>query len=72
MYEVIKEVEIDDILLHLMENYPNYLPNKILLIKMADYLAIKRGDLKPTKTFRPDTEASAVRVMAEAIKNQRL
>lgn len=72
MYEVIKEVEIDDVLLHLMENYPNYLPNKILLIKMADYLAIKRGDLKPTKIFKPDTEASAARVMAEAIKNQRL
>jgi len=72
MYEVINEVEIDDVLLHLMENYPNYLPNKNLLVKMADYLAIKRGDLKPTKTFRPDTEASAARVMAEAIRNQRL
>jgi putative DNA methylase len=72
MYEVIKEVEIDDVLLHLMENYPNYLPNKNLLVKMADYLAIKRGDLKPTKIFRPDTEASAARVMAEAIRNQRL
>ena len=72
MYEVIKEVEIDDVLLHLMENYPNYLPNKSLLGKMAEYLAIKRGDLKPTKTFRPDTEASAARVMAEAIRNQRL
>ena len=72
MYEVIKEVEIDDVLLHLMENYPNYMPNKTLLVKMAEYLANKRGDLKPTKAFRPDTEASAARVMAEAIRNQRL
>ena len=72
MYEVINEVEIDDVLLHLMENYPNYLPNKNLLVKMADYLAIKRGDLKPTKAFRPDTEASAARIIAEAIRNQRL
>lgn len=72
MYEVTKEVEVDDVLLHLMENCPNYLQNKSLLAKMADYLAEKRNSLKPSKTFRPDLEASAARVIAEAIRNQRL
>jgi len=55
-----------------MENYPNYLPNKPLLAKMADYLAEKRESLKATKSFRPDTEASAARILAEAVRNQRL
>ena len=72
LYEVIKEIEVDDILLHLMQNCDNYLQVKPLIIKMADYLAEKRQNLKPTKTFRPDLEASAARVMAEAMRNQRV
>ncbi len=72
MYELTKEVEVDDVLLHLMENCPNYNQNKALLAKIADYLAEKRGSLKPTKTFHPDQEASHARVMAEAMRNQRL
>lgn len=72
MYELTKEVEVDDVLLHLMDNCPNYLPTKPLLAKMADYLAQKRESLKPTKTFDPKSEASAARVMAEAIRNQKL
>ena len=72
MFEVSKDIEVDDILLHLMENCDNYLQVKSLIVKMADYLAEKRGSLKPTKTFAPDVEASAARIMAEAIKNQRL
>lgn len=72
LFELSKEVEVDDVLLHLMENCPNYLPNKPLLAKMAAYLAEKREGLKTTKTFRPDVEASCARVLAEAIKNQRL
>ena len=72
MYELTKEVEVDDVLLHLMENCPNYNQNKALLAKIADYLAEKRGALKPTKTFQPDKEASAARILAEAIRNQRL
>jgi len=71
-FELSKEVEVDDILLHLMENCPNYMPNKTLLAKMADYLAEKREGLKATKTFKPDVEASCARVLAEAIRNQRL
>ncbi|WP_438378942.1 hypothetical protein [Escherichia coli] len=72
LFEISKEVEVDDVLLHLMENCPNYLPNKQLLAKMADYLAEKREGLKGTKTFTPEQEASSARVLAEAIRNQRL
>lgn len=72
LFELSKEVEVDDVLLHLMENCPNYLPNKPLLAKMADYLAEKREGLKDTKTFNPELEASCARVLAEAIRNQRL
>lgn len=72
MYELTKEVEVDDVLLHLMDNCPNYNQNKTLLAKIADYLAEKRGSLKSTKTFHPDQEASHARVMAEAMRNQRL
>ena len=72
LHELSKEIEIDDVLLHLMDNCANYTQTKTLLAKMADYLAEKRGSLKATKTFQPDVEASAARVLAEAIRNQRL
>ncbi|MDR3584516.1 MAG: DUF1156 domain-containing protein [Desulfosporosinus sp.] len=72
LFELSKEVEVDDVLLHLMENCPNYLPNKTLLSKMADYLAEKREGIKGTKTFKPEVEASCARVLAESIRNQRL
>ncbi len=72
LFEIQKDVEGEDVLLHLMENCPNYLANKRLLAKMADYLAEKRGTLKPSKTFKPDQEASAARILAEAIRNQRV
>ena len=72
LFELSKDVEVDDVLLHLMENCPNYLPNKQLLTKIADYLAEKRDGLKGTKTFNPEQEASCARVLAEAIRNQRL
>ena len=72
MYEVTKEVEVDDVLLHLMQNCTNYLQVKSIIAKMAGYLAEKRHSLKPTKTFHPDLEASAARILAEAINNQRI
>ncbi len=72
LYELSKEVEVEDVLLHLMDNCPNYLPNKTLLSKMADYLAEKRESLKGTKTLKPDVEASCARILSEAIRNQRL
>lgn len=72
LFELSKEVEVDDVLIHLMENCPNYLANKQLLSKMADYLAEKREGIKNSKTFNPELEASCARVLAEAIRNQRL
>jgi putative DNA methylase len=72
MHELDRDIDIEDVLLHLMENCPNYLPTKPILAKMADYLVEKRETLKPTKAFRPDSEASVARIMAEAIRNQRL
>ncbi len=71
MYEVQRDTEIDDVLLHLMTNCgPNYLQVKPLLIIMADFLATKREDLKPMHLY--EKEASSARVLAEAIRNQRL
>jgi len=72
MFELSKDIEIQDVLLHLMENIPTYRQNRNLLSQMAAYLAEKREVLKPTKTFRPDKEASNARILAEAIKTQRL
>ncbi len=74
MYELSKsdDVDIDDVLSHLMDNCPNYMQNKPLLEKMAGYLAQKRGVLKPAKNFKPDVEASCARVLEQGIKGQRL
>lgn len=72
MYELSKETEVEDVLLHLMDNCPNYLQNKHLLEKMADYIAEKREGIKATKTYKPDVEASCARILAESIRNQRL
>lgn len=72
MYELSKETEVEEVLLHLMDNCPNYLQNKHLLEKMADYIAEKREGMKATKTYKPDVEASCARVLAESIRNQRL
>jgi len=72
IFELSKEADIDDVLHHLMENCPNYLPNKQLLAKIADYIAEKREGLKASKGFNPELEASSARVLAEAIRNQRL
>lgn len=72
LFEIQKGVEVDDVLLHLMDNCANYLQVKPTLIKMALYLAEKRETLKPIKNFKPDEEASASRVLAEAMSNQRL
>jgi putative DNA methylase len=72
LYELSMDVEVDDVLLHLMENCPNYLSNKTLMAKMADYLGEKREGIKGTKTFKPDLEASCARILAESIRNQRI
>lgn len=72
IYEINKEVVVDDVLLHLMENCQGYLQHKPLMIKITDYLAENREGLKNTKNFKPDAEASGARVLAEAMRNQRL
>lgn len=74
MYELSKsdDVDIDDVILHLMDNCPNYMQNKPLLEKMAGYLAQKREILKSSKNFKPDVEASCARVLEQGIKGQRL
>ena len=72
MHEVLGDAEIDDVLLHMMDNCPDYLRRKPTLVKMARYLAEKRGALKHTKNYRPDRDASAARIIAEALEHQRL
>ncbi len=72
LYEINRDIDIEEVLAHLMEVYPNYMANKALLSTMADYLAQKRQSLKTTKNFRPDKEAEAARILAEAIRNHRL
>jgi putative DNA methylase len=72
LFELSKNVEVEDVLNHLGQTYPQYLRDKKLLAKIADYLADKRATLKPTKTFFPEEEASNARVLAEAIRNQKL
>jgi putative DNA methylase len=72
LFELSKDTDVEDVLLHLMDNCQNYNQNKAILIKMADYLAEKREALKPSKTFSPDKDASAARILAEAMRNQRL
>lgn len=72
LFELDKGIEVEEVLLHLMDNCPNYMPNKALLTKMADYLAEKREGLKESKTFKPRQEASYARILAEALRNQRL
>ena len=72
LFELSKEVDVEDVLLHLMDNCPNYSPNKRLLAKIAEYISQKREGLKASKTFKSDVEAGCARVLAEAIRNQRL
>ncbi len=72
LFELSKGVETDDVLNHLGQTHSTYLRDKKLLAKMADYLADKRAALKPAKTFTPDQEASHARILAEAIRNQKL
>lgn len=72
LFELSKDTDVEDVLLHLMENCPNYNQHKPILSKIADYIAEKREGLTSTKTFKPEKEAGNARVLAEAIRNQRL
>ena len=72
MYEIQRDAEVEETLLHLMENTTDYMAHKSLMIKMASYLAEKRAGIKGTKTFKPGKDASAARILAEAMSIQRL
>jgi putative DNA methylase len=50
----------------------NHNQNKGILVKMAVYIAAKRETLAETKAFQPHAEASRARILAEALRNQRL
>ncbi len=71
-YEIQSDMDVEDVLLHLMENSTDYLGNKSLMLKMVQYLAEKRAGLKQTKTFTPGQDAAAARILAEAMSNQRV
>ncbi len=72
LYEIRRGDDLQDVLLHLMDNCPDYLARKPLLTRMAEYLGEKREGLKPTRSFAPQEEARAARILAEALRTQRL
>ena len=66
--EVMADVDTAEVLAHLTHNVPDYygdLTERERVIAVADYLA------KQLETLRPE-EASSARVLAEAVRNQRL
>ena len=66
--ELLADVDTTEVLAHLTHNVPDYygdLTQRERAIAVADYLAEK------LETLRPE-EASAARVLAEAVRNQRL
>ena len=68
MMELVKNVDGNDALSHLVLNVPDYYANQKqrgLVIELSDYLS------KKLETIRPD-EASAARVLRELVRNQRL
>ena len=68
MMELVKNVDGNEVLAHLMLNVPDYYSNQTqreLVVELADYLAKKLEALRPE-------EASAARVLRELVKNQRL
>jgi len=71
MWEAQKDIEMDEVLSHLMDNCgAQYLQSRHLLITMAQHIADRREGLKPTKLY--EAEASAARVLSEAIQGHRL
>lgn len=68
MMELVKEVDGELALKHLVANVPNYygdMTQRALVVELSDYLARKLESLRPE-------EASAARVLREMVKNQRL
>ena len=68
MMELVKNVDSNEVLAHLILNVPDYYANQTqrdLVVELADYLA------RELETQRPD-EASAARVLRELVRHQRL
>jgi putative DNA methylase len=68
MMELLKDVDGNEVLVHLTLNIPNYygdMTQRELAVELSDYLARRLEALRPE-------EASAARVLRELIKNQRL
>jgi putative DNA methylase len=68
MMELVKNVDSNEVLAHLILNVSNYYANQTqrdCVVELAYYLA------KRLETLRPD-EASAARILHELVKNQRL
>jgi putative DNA methylase len=65
LMELQKEVDSDEVLLHLSFNVPEYFTQRPLLVELSGYLSKKLASLR-------DEEASAARVLRDLIENQRL
>jgi putative DNA methylase len=71
MWETQKDIEMDEVLSHLMDNCgAHYLQSRHLLIAMAHHIADRREGLKPPKLY--EAEASVARILSEAIQGHRL
>lgn len=68
LMELVSEIDTTEVLSHLTHNVPDYyadLTQRERVVAIADYLAGRLESLRPE-------EASAARVLAEAIRNQRV
>ena len=65
LMELQAEKDIDDVLAGLPHNLPNYYSERQTVAKLAAYIAKKVEESRPA-------EASAARILAAAIDNQRL
>jgi putative DNA methylase len=65
LYEVEREVDVDDARAHLRDMIADYYRRRNDLVAMADYIARKRNSLAPQ-------EAEAARILAARIRSERL
>ena len=65
LYELQRDVDVDEVLGHLKEMVPGYLSRREDLMALATAIGAKRGSLVPE-------EASAARILFGRIKNERL
>jgi len=65
LYELQTDEEPDDVLSHLRDQVPNYYRRRDSVVAVASYLSLKLDRLRPE-------EASAARVLAGLVRNERL